>query len=185
MNYNPQYHKHEPCSTTSHVTTLFNITSSVRTEPRQSTRSVTTLTSLSSWCTGHRRCDSSPRFKGRNSMVMSWTSVELLGPRKYSQRVGLHAQLGCDAVSYRFGKGKKSALKLLEIEIPGLNQLLEQPGTTHAQLKATTDSFFVSLHRQKSCTTMNDARARFFRGRKKRKLPPTDVNLQLHVLWAV
>ena len=45
-------------------------------------------------------------------------TVHRLGPRKCSQLLGIHALSGCDTVSYPFGKGKKSALKLLEIDIP-------------------------------------------------------------------
>lgn len=115
-------------------------------------------------------------------------TVKHLGPRKCSQLLGAHALSGCDTVSYPFGKGKQSALKLLEIDIPGLDQVLGEPGATHAQLKATAHTFFLLLYGQKSCTTMNDARARFYRGRKKppplKKLPPTDANLQLHMLRA-
>ena len=69
-------------------------------------------------------------------------------------------------VAYPFGKGKKSALKLLEIDIPGLDQVLGQPGATHAQCKATADSVYLPLYGQKSCTTMNGARACFFHGRR-------------------
>ena len=61
-------------------------------------------------------------------------SVQQLDPRKCSQLLGIHALSGCDTVSYPFGKAKKSALKLLEIDIPGLDQVLSQPGATHAQL---------------------------------------------------
>ena len=45
-------------------------------------------------------------------------TVQRLGPRKCSQLLGIHALSGCDIVSYTFGKRKKSALKLLEIDIP-------------------------------------------------------------------
>ncbi|XP_014675019.1 PREDICTED: zinc finger protein 431-like [Priapulus caudatus] len=113
-------------------------------------------------------------------------TVERLCPRKCSQLLGVHALSGCDTVSYPFGKGKQSALKLLEIDIPGLDQVLGELGATHSQLRATADSFFLPLYGQKSCTTMNDARTRLYRSHKKppqlKKLPPTDVNLQLHVL---
>ena len=61
-------------------------------------------------------------------------TVQRLGPRKCSQLLGIHALSGCDTVSYPFGKGKLSALKLLEIDIPGLDQVLGQPGATYAQL---------------------------------------------------
>lgn len=49
------------------------------------------------------------------------TTVQRLGPRKCSQLLGIHALSGCDTVSYPFGKGKLSALKLLQIDIPGLD----------------------------------------------------------------
>ena len=115
-------------------------------------------------------------------------TVRRLGPRKCSQLLGLHALSGCDTVSYPYGKGKPSALKVLEVDIPGLDEVLGQPEATHAQLKATADSFFLPLYGQQSCTTMNEARARFYRSRKKppplKKLPPTDDNLQMHVLRA-
>ena len=91
-------------------------------------------------------------------------------------------------VSYPFGKGKTSALKLLEIDIPGIDQGLGQPGATHAQFKETAASFSLPLYGQKSCTAMSDARDRFFRGHKKpqplKQLQPTGANLQLHVLRA-
>ena len=114
-------------------------------------------------------------------------TVLRLGPRKCSQLLGIHALSGCDTVSYPFGKGKKSALKLLEIDIPDLDQVLGQPGATHAQHQET-HTFFLPLYGQKGCITMNDARAHLYRGHKKppplKKLPPTDANLQLHVLRA-
>ena len=115
-------------------------------------------------------------------------TVQRLGPKKCSQLLGIHALSGCDTVSYPFGRGKKSTLKLLEIDIPGLDQVLGQPGTIHAQLQETAYTFFLPLYGQKGCTTMNDARAHFYRGHKKplplKKRPPTDANLQLHVLRA-
>ena len=85
-------------------------------------------------------------------------------PRKCSQRIGLHALSGCDTVSYPSRKGKKSALKLLDIDITGYDQVFGQPSTTNAQLKATTASFFLLFYGLKSCTTMDDARARVFYG---------------------
>ena len=64
-------------------------------------------------------------------------TVEQLGPRNCSQLIDLHTLSRCDAVSYPFGKGKKSAFKLVEIDIPGLNQVLGQPDAIHTQCKAT------------------------------------------------
>ena len=122
---------------------------------------------------------------------MYWTSTKLfrrLGPIKCSQLIGIHALSGCDTVSYPFGKRKKSALKLLDVYILDLDQVLGQPGVIHAQLQETAYTFALPLYGQKGCTTTNDAHAHFYRGHKKppplNKLPPTDANLQLHVLRA-
>ena len=73
-------------------------------------------------------------------------TIEQLGPRNCSQLLGFHALSGCDTVSYLFGKGKKSALNRLEIDIPGLDQVLGKPGAIHAQLKVTADSVFLPLY---------------------------------------
>ena len=44
-------------------------------------------------------------------------TVQRLDPKKCSQLLGIHALSGCDTVSYPFGRGTKSALKLLEIDM--------------------------------------------------------------------
>ena len=75
-------------------------------------------------------------------------TVQRLGPKKCSQLLGIHALSGCDTVSYPFGKGKKSALRLLETDIPGFDQVLGQPGATNAQLQETAYTFFLPLYRQ-------------------------------------
>ena len=94
------------------------------------------------------------------------------------------------AVGLRYGvvpvrKRKKSAIKLLEIDIPGHDEVLGQPDASHAQLKATASIY---PYGQRNYTAMSEARVRFFRGRKKpptlKKLPATDANLQLNVLRA-
>ena len=151
--------------------------------------SVMIPTSSFSWCTGHQECELSPRFKWKSGMAMDINETfQRLGPRKCSQLLGIHALSGCDTVSYPFGKGQKSALNLLEIDIPGLDQVLGQPGATHAQLQETAYTFFLPLYGEKGCTTINDVRAHSYRCHKKppplKKLPPTDANLQLHVLRA-
>ena len=76
-------------------------------------------------------------------------TVQRLDPRKCSQLLGIHALSGCDTVSYPFGKGTKSALKLLEIDIPGIDHVLGQPGATHAQLQETAHTLFLPLYGQK------------------------------------
>ena len=143
-------------------------------------------TSSFSWSTGHQGCALSPRFKWNGDILDINEIVQRLGPKTCSQLLGIHALSGCDTVSYPFGKGKKSALKLLEINIPGLDQVLGQPGAIHVQLQETAYTFFLPLYGPKGCTTMNDARAHFYRCHKKpppvKKRPPTDANLLLHVL---
>ena len=140
------------------------------------------------WTSRMRVVDNIQMEKWNGDVLDVNKTIEQLGLRKCSQLLGLHALLGCDTVSYPFGKGKKSAIKLVEIDIPGLDQVLGQPDASHAQLKATADSFFMPVCGQKSCTAMSDARVRFFCVRKKppplKKLPLTDANLQLHVLRA-
>ncbi|KAK2167751.1 hypothetical protein NP493_1261g00015 [Ridgeia piscesae] len=73
-------------------------------------------------------------------------TVQRLGPRKCRQLLGIHALSGCDTVSYPFGKGNKSALKLLEMDIPGLDQVPGQPDAIHAQLQETAYTFFLPLY---------------------------------------
>ena len=96
-------------------------------------------------------------------MAMSWTSIGVLGPRKCSQRIGIHVLSGCDTVSYSFRKGKKSTLKLLDIDI--YDHVFGQAGITHARLNATANSFLL-FYGPKSCMTKNEARARVFCGRE-------------------
>jgi len=125
--------------------------------------------------------------------ALDWPTI-ILSPRKSfcstsrMQLLGIHALSVCDTVLYLFGKGKKSALKLLEINIPSLDQVFGQPGATQAQLQETAYTFFLPLYGQKGCTTMNDTHAHFYRGHRKppplKKLPPTNDNMQLHVLRA-
>ena len=110
-------------------------------------------------------------------------TIEQLGPRKCSQLLGLHALLGCDTVSYPFGKGNTSALRLLDIYqvLIKCSDNLARP--TLSSRRQQTASFSPLWTEE-----LSDARGRFFRSRKKpqplKKLQPTDANLQLHVLRA-
>ena len=108
---------------------------------------------------------------------------------KCSQLPGMHALSGCDTVSYPYGKGKKSALKvLMNNDIDGLQDVLGEPDISQGQLKATAGAFFLALYRQKKTDSLNSSRYKMYMSRKKppplKKLPPTDNNLQLHVLRA-
>lgn len=59
--------------------------------------------------------------------------------RSKKMQPGVHTLSGCIMVLYPFRKGKQSALRLLVIDTPGLNQVLRQPCMTHAQLKVTEE----------------------------------------------
>ena len=108
---------------------------------------------------------------------------------KCGQLPGMDALSGCDTVSYPYGKGNKSALKvLMNHDIDGLQDVLGEPDISQGQLKATAGAFFLALYGQKKTDSLNSASYKMYMSRKKppplRKLPPTDNNLQLHVLRA-
>ena len=108
---------------------------------------------------------------------------------KCVQLPGMHALSGYDPVSYPYGKGKKSALKvLMNNDIDGLQDVLGAPDISQGQLKATAGAFFLALYGQKKTDSLNSARYKMYTSRKKppplKKLPPTDNHLQLHVLRA-
>ena len=108
---------------------------------------------------------------------------------KCGQLPGMHALSGCDTVSYPYGKGKKSALKvLMNNDIDGLQDVLGEPDISQGQLKAPAGAFFIALYGQKKTDSLNSARYKIYMSRKKppplKKLPPTDNNLQLNVLRA-
>ena len=75
------------------------------------------------------------------------TLVKLGG--KCGQLPGIHALSGYDTVSYPYGKGKKSALKvLMNNDIDGLQDVLGEPDISRGQLKATAGAFFLALYGQ-------------------------------------
>jgi len=113
-------------------------------------------------------------------------SCMLLG-QKCLQLPGMHALSGCDTVSYPFNKGKISALNVLkEGDFPGLFEVLGEEDATHEDLMNTGQQFFTALYGQPPGTSMSMARYQLY-SRKKGKpmqimaLPPTEVNLLLHV----
>ena len=108
---------------------------------------------------------------------------------KCGQLSGMHALSGCETVSDPYGKGKKSALKvLMDTAIDGLQYSLGEPDISQGQLKATAGAFFVALYGQKKTDSLNTARYKMYMSRKGppplKKLPPTDNKLQLYVLRA-
>ena len=57
-----------------------------------------------------------------------------LGPQCL-QLLGMHSISGCDTTSYRYAKGKFSALKtMLDGDFPGLDDVLGGVGATHEDL---------------------------------------------------
>ena len=71
-------------------------------------------------------------------------------------------------------------------DIDGLQDVLEEPDISQRQLKATAGAFFLAIYAQKKTDSLNTAGYKMYMSRKKpsplKKLPPTDSNLQLHVL---
>ena len=113
-------------------------------------------------------------------------TVDKLGD-KCGQLPGMHALSGCDIVSYPYGKGKKSALKvLMNNDIDDLQDVLEEPDISQRQLKTTPGASFLALYAQKKGDSLNTARYKMYMSRKKppplKKLPPTDSNLKSHML---
>ena len=77
---------------------------------------------------------------------------------------------------------------LMNDDNDGLQYVLGEPDISQEQLKATVGAFFLALYGKKKTDSLNTARYKMYMSRKKRpplkKLPPTDSNLQLHMLRA-
>ena len=73
-------------------------------------------------------------------------------------------------VSYPIGKGKLSALWILDYDIQGLDAVLGGPCVTMLDLKNIADKFFLRLYEQTKFSTMNTARAHMFCSRKTPRL---------------
>ena len=102
----------------------------------------------------------------------------------------MHYLTDSDTTSYPYGKGKVSALKTLTAgNFTGLYSVLGEFDASHAQLMEAGQIFFCALYGQPEGTTMSDARY-FMYTRKSGKplklmaLPPTEINLFLHILRA-
>lgn len=112
-------------------------------------------------------------------------TVTKLG-EKCQRILAMHALSGCDTVSYPHGKGKVSALKVLnQTDITGLDSVMGEDDATDSDLVSTGRAFFAHLYGQKKTTSMNTARYEIYRKRKNppslKTLPPTDSNLALHI----
>ena len=99
----------------------------------------------------------------------------------------MHVITGCDIVSYPYGKGKISALKvLLEGNFIELSDVLGEEHATDDELLSLGQIFFAALYGQPEGTTMNDARHNIYIKKKGKLmqimcLPPTDKNLLHHL----
>ena len=104
-----------------------------------------------------------------------------------SQLLGAHTLSGCDTVSFPFGKGKISALKILSAgNFPGLFGVLDEEGATQADLMKVGKQFFTALYGHPAGTSIAQACYNMYSGNQGKPLhimylPPTDINLYLHV----
>ena len=91
---------------------------------------MTTLTCSSCSSTGHMEEDNQEEHPdgGWDVTVFDMrATVDKLGD-KCGQLPGMHALSGCDTVSYHYGKGNMSALKvLMNNDIDGLQDVLGEP----------------------------------------------------------
>ena len=136
------------------------------------------------WMKNIRKNTQKEKWDGRVLDIRA--TVDKLGD-KCGQLLGMHAPSGCDTVSYPYGRGKKSALKvLMNNDIDDLQYALGEPDISQWQLKA--GAFFIALYDQKKTDSLHIARYKMHMSHKKppplKKLPPTDSKLQLHVLRA-
>ena len=110
-----------------------------------------------------------------------------LGP-KCLQILGMHYIAGSDTTSYKYSKGKVSALKtLIAGDFSGLYSAFGELDATHAQLMEAGQVFFCVLYGQQEGTTMSEAIYHIYIQKagkllKIMLLPPTDKNLFLHIL---
>ena len=92
-------------------------------------------------------------------------------------------------LSFPCGKGKLTALKVIQNnDIAGLDTVLGREDATLDQIKKTAEEFFQAFYGQKKAASLNNARCRVYKSRKKnpalKNLPPTGQNLLLHTLRA-
>ena len=124
------------------------------------------------------------RFDGRTISINA--SAEKLGA-KCLELLPLHALTGCDTVSYPFGKGKVTALKmLLNPTCPRLDHVIGEHAASEADILESGGLVFSLLYGAKPGTKMNQIRYDLFKKKKDapmniKTLPPTDQSLAYHV----
>ena len=119
-----------------------------------------------------------------------YESSSLLGAKSL-QLLGMHALSGCDTVSYPFGHGKATALKVLKsADHSGLYTVFGEQSANHQHLLETGRKFICSLYGVAAGESMASARYALYTKKTRGKavcvktLPPTDVNLAYHILRA-
>ena len=137
------------------------------------------------WC-WKRRVSCRVQMEKWDGSVLDINATVSQNGDKCQGMLGMHALSGCDSVSYPNGKGKVSALKVLnQTNIPGLDSVLGEKDATFHELMTTGTAFFLSLYSQKNSKSMNAARYEIYRKRKNplslTSLPPTDTNLACHI----
>ena len=117
-------------------------------------------------------------------------SYSLLGAKSL-QLLGMHALSGCDTVSFPFGHGKATALKVLKsADHSGLYAVFGEQSANHQQLLETGRKFICSLYGVAAGESMASARYALYTKKTRGKavcvktLLPTDVNLAYHILRA-
>ena len=92
------------------------------------------------------------------------------------------------AVSFPCGKGKVSALKVLESTQDIEFELIGDENTSKTELLDVARQFFLALYGQKNAKTLAQARFNIFKKRTKppqlKNLPPTEQNFIYHALRA-
>ena len=103
---------------------------------------------------------------------------------KSTNILAAHALSGCDTVSYPFGKGKVSAINLLQKTDCDISSFSDPAASEDSWLKAGLD-FLIRLYGGKLPSTFNSLRFALFSSRqdtpKIKSLPPTDTSAIQHV----
>ena len=128
-----------------------------------------TLT-FSSYCfIGHQeKMNANIQIEKWNGEILKITgTTEKLWSRKCSQVLGLHALLGCDTVSYVFGKAKISALTLLDQDLQKLDCVLGETNATEKDLIAVGNELFLILYGEGNSSSLREARLHLFSTKKR------------------
>lgn len=124
--------------------------------------------------------------KGDKLLDINASAIKL--GEKCEQLISLHAITGCDTASYPFGKGKVSALKLLQRNNDLHLEIIGNQNSSDTEVYETGRSFFNKLYGCNGSKTMNELRFVCFTKRRStpkiKSLPPTDEALRNHLMRA-